>query len=144
MRKHEEREDEVTKRRRRRGGPIGERKLKLRLPDGFEPDPAFEYRWVNDDGGRIHALTKEDDWDFVSREGNKTVSTRVGTKDDGSDKIAHLVQKPKAYVEEDRAEKARAIDESEGKLRDPIGKGAEGITGENYVPSSGIKIAADK
>ena len=43
-----------------------------------EKDPNYVYRWINDNNhGRVHSMTVEDDWDVVSTE-------EMGSKDKGT------------------------------------------------------------
>jgi len=139
--KKESREESLTKSRRRRGGPIGESNRKLVLPAGFEEDPAFDYRWANEDGTRLHNLTVADDWDFVETEQGNTgskVSHVAGVTKEGTPLKAYLLRKKKEYTKEDRAAKHRAIDEREGKISRPL-EGGE-LSGSGYVPSGGISL----
>lgn len=87
-----------TERRRRKGGTID----KLEIPrSAKEAFPDMEFRWARDDEGRIQQLTINDDWDKVP-----DIAPIHGGK--GSDRSAikmHLLMKPKAFMEEDRAQK---------------------------------------
>lgn len=139
----ESRADREKRRRKDRGGGeltgqrLGVAKSKL----DFDK---FAYRWINDDPGRIFAKTKEDDWDIVTNDGGvikedspdlgSAVSQIVGTKPDGSARVAYLCRKPKTYFDEDQAAKAQALDQQLADLR--RGKTSEGEA--EYVPSSGI------
>lgn len=95
--------EEAAQRRRRNDTTIdGSQRLKLAIPEevaqrlkaeGREP------RWVNDEGNRMHQLTKLDDYDRVDG-----VEARVvGTTKEGKPIKAYLCSKPKAFIEEDRA-----------------------------------------
>ena len=55
-------------------------------------------RWVNDEDNRIYRFTVQDDYDRV--EGVDPVP--VGTGKDGKPTMAHLLAKPREFIEEDR------------------------------------------
>jgi hypothetical protein len=107
----------------------------------------FKYRWLNDNEARILAKTKEDDWDFVTKDGGvkddsadfgNVVSQIVGSKPDGSALYAYLCRKPKSWWEEDQAAKQADLDEQLAQLR--RGNDRAGGSQGDYVPASGIKI----
>ena len=61
------RAEEIAAGRRRRSPSANINGMFLRL--GVDPatkDPNYEYRWINDDKGRLQAMTQQDDWDFVA------------------------------------------------------------------------------
>lgn len=106
---------EMAKRRasiRQTDGPA----FRLSIPEGAM-DPKLEYRWVNDEKGRIQRLTQEDTWDFTTREElglageNSGQGTRlervVGIGEDGQPLKAYLLCKPKEWAEEDRERRRR-------------------------------------
>ncbi len=116
-------------------------------------DPNYEYRWINDEPGRVHNLTKRDDWDVVTDEmlGDRHEKDRgVGSGvervvDRVTGKRAILVRKPKDFVAEDRAKAQRAVDEMDQMIKHghvpakgderPLTPGANA-----YVPAGGIVI----
>lgn len=113
-------------------------------------DPNYEYRWINDDPGRVHALTQRDDWDIVTAEeaGERTDKDRaVGAGvervvDRATGKRAILVRKPKDYYVEDRKKMAQSLDELEASIKRGEVRGQEALTGPAaYVPAGGIHIA---
>lgn len=95
-------------RRRRRPETLdGMQRLKLALPSEFRDDPNFTYRWVNDDGSRIHDLTVEDDWDICTRAAHEgaeedRVSRIVGKKENGQPLVAYLARKRLDWFEQDK------------------------------------------
>lgn len=129
-----DRAEEVQKRRRRREGMGAERNLKLAIPD---KDPNYEYRWVNNRPGRVHQLTKNDDWDVapeMNGPGLGTVGERTVDKTTGEQAI--LLRKPKELYDEDQREKEKLLkarDETmrRGALPDPAGADGDKST---YVP----------
>jgi hypothetical protein len=134
------RTEEVQAQRRRRSDSGAAAGLKLHVPADMK-DPNFEYRWVNDKPGRIHQLTKQDDWDVVSTDrpdqltaaAEGSVMRRAVDKSTGDNAV--LLKKPKEYYEADQREKQRPVDEMEKALRGGPAPSAEGISGsEAYVP----------
>ena len=107
----------------------------------------FAYRWMNDAPARIHAKTKNDDWDVVMNEGGvkedttdlgNAVSYIVGTNKDGSPMRAYLCRKPKSYFDDDKAAKHAELEQQLAELR--RGNDRDGQTQSDYVPTSGIRI----
>ena len=132
---------EVQSQRRRRSDSAATAGLKLHVPEDMKDDK-FEYRWVNDKPGRIHQLTKQDDWDVVSTDrpdqltaaAEGSVMKRSVDKSTGDSAV--LLRKPKDYFEADRREKQRPVDEIEKALRSGPAPSSEGISGsEAYVPN---------
>ncbi len=96
-----------TQRRRRRGNEDLSASAKLAIP----PE-AQEYldrnnlvpRWANDEGTRLHRLTVKDDYDKVPEDLAPPVL--VGVAQDGKTPVhAHLLAKPRDFVEEDQRER---------------------------------------
>jgi hypothetical protein len=84
-------------------------------------DPAYEYRWFNDDGNRIREalesgreyVLKDDVVLDTSVEGpglGSCVSQCVGKHPDGSPKTAYLLRIRKEWYDEDQIEKQKACD----------------------------------
>jgi len=108
----------------------------------------FAYRWLNNTGDRVYAFTKEDDWDFVSKEGGAlkdgadlgdATSYVVGTAPDGSALRAYLVRKPLQFYEDDQAEKVAELDRQLEQIR--LGNDKSGARLVDYVPGGGINVA---
>lgn len=129
--------EETKQRRRRREGMGPERNLKLTIPD---KDPDYEYRWVNNRPGRVHQLTKNDDWDVAPEQngpGLGTVGERTVDKSTGEQAI--LLRKRKEFYDEDQREKEKLLKARDdamrrGPLPDPAGAGGDGDK-STYVPS---------
>lgn len=108
VREREGRIDEERRERRRRADTTidGGQRLKLAIPPEVEARLKAEGRvprWINDDGNRMHNLTRLDDYDKV-----EGVEPRVvGTSKEGRPIYAHLCSKPAEFIRED-AEKADA------------------------------------
>ena len=108
----------------------------------------FVYRWINDTSApRLHAMTKEDDWNVVMNEGVKedsadmgnAVSQIVGSKPDGSALVAYLCRKPRKFYDEDQKEKSIELDKQLEQLR--RGNDRSGGAQADYIPSGGIKMS---
>lgn len=142
---------EHAERRRRRSDPDALTGRRLAV-DTTKLDSRYEYRWINDDPGRIEALTVHDDWDIVTdqdvKPGTDTpgsqVSTVVGTSANGAGKRAYLARKLKEFYQEDTAAKQRALDETDTALRRGTLASStpetRAMSGHAYVPSGGITI----
>jgi hypothetical protein len=90
--------EEATQRRRRDDTTIdGAQRLKLAIPPEVEARLKEEKRtprWINDEGNRIHNMTKLDDYDRV--EGVEPEV--VGTTKEGQPIKAYLHSKPDAFI----------------------------------------------
>lgn len=139
-----------TERKRRRQDHLAGVRRRLAV-DMSKLDPAFEYRFVNDDAGRVEFLTKSDDWEVVSdREGEikadgantgSEVSAVVGVGEYGRPVRGVLLRKPKDWYDEDKAAKARRIDETDAAVRAgrPAGAPNDGNTYQDITLSHGSK-----
>lgn len=139
-------EEERTRRRRREDITFG-RMRNLAIEGDL--DPRYVYRWINDSPGRIHNLTKRDDWDVVTtdmlqdrHEKDRGVGSnveRIASKSDGMRCV--LVRKLKDYYNEDKAREQSALDEIDAALKRGETRSPEGLAGPNaYIPSGGISI----
>lgn len=141
------RNDQIkTERRRRNSDALAGKRRRLAVNEDTLDRENFEYRWVNDDGARVQALSTQDDWDVVTDRGGATkegvhsakVETVVGVGDRGSPVKAVLMRKPKTYYDEDEAAKQRRIDETEKAVKSGSSQG--GNSENSYVPNEGIQI----
>lgn len=115
-------EDEAPTRRRRSADATGMTNT-LAVPENLLDRKKFEYRWIVDEGIRLHNLTVNDDYDIVSKDlgGKATKDDRtdayrvqVGMKADGSGPLyQYLCRKPRTYAEEDRAARQKVNDEKQ-------------------------------
>lgn len=135
-----------TQQRRRRRSEFGEkRNLKLYVPED-KKDPNYVYRWVNDTAsGRIHNMTKLDDWDIVSAEeienqGEGTgIQRHTGTAENGSSQRAYLCRKPKEFYEEDQKVKWDHLDAIEDDMkRGPVPTDGGLDPSKAYVPQGHV------
>ena len=96
------RTEAVAQERRRRDDTLVNQAQRLPIPPEVTKRLQAEGRtprWTNDEGNRIHQLTKLDDYDIVP----DVSPVPVGTDKSGQPIMAHLLSKPTAFIEEDRA-----------------------------------------
>lgn len=136
-------EAEQQRRRRRDDLSFG----RLRNLDVENKDPSYEYRWINDDPGRVHKLTVQDDWDVVTADGpthDKDKGVGSGIErivDKATGKRAILVRKLKEYYVADKAKEQAQLDDIDRQLKKGAAMSPEGLSGPaSYVPSGGISI----
>lgn len=145
------RAEEVSQERRRRRGDTVMMGTKLGVNPDFL-DPAYNYRWINDDGIRIEQLTVHDDWDLVDdpNKVGKQDTDGLGTKmvkavNKGGGR-AYLARKLKKFYNEDQAAKGKVLDATMDSIKRGIPQAAEGAAplsqSHAYVPNgpSGIDI----
>jgi hypothetical protein len=146
------RADEVRKTRRHERGATVNTGLRLAVNTAALDKKNYVHRFVNDEPGRIEALTKGGEWDIV-QDPNKTiksdatgegtsVSVVVGTNAGGQPKRAVLLQKPKWIHDEDQKAKMADLDTTMSAIKRGKPKTADAeITGDTgYVPDGGISI----
>lgn len=131
-------EVQASRRRRRDTGPAAG--MKLAVPEELK-EPGYEYRWINDDGRRIHAKTVLDDWDVVSTkaiegQGEGTPVKRiVGKGEAGQPLHAVLCRKPKQFYQDDKAAEQRVIKQREDAMKRGAPPVPEGLSGPTtYIP----------
>lgn len=134
------RTEEVQQERRRRSAGTLDRmqQLKLAVPETVQEDhPDHTFRWINDSGNRMHAMTVQDDWDKV--EG--VPPQPVGTDKEGKPVYAHLCKKRQEFWDEDQKAKIEATREQErGLLRAAKGDPQSSPDGASYeVPGNLIQ-----
>jgi len=93
----------------------------LSVPEEKLDRKRFEYRWIVDEGQRLHNLTVNDNYDIMSADmlglsksddRSDAYRARTGMKADGSGpQYEYLCRKPRVYAEEDRAVRQKANDE---------------------------------
>lgn len=119
-------------------------------------DPAFVYRWVNDDGrGRLD-LAIQGGYEFVeseagqkvgsgSADGNSDVGSRVsrivGTNEKGGGMRAYLMRIKREFYEEDQRRKQK---EGPDFVEAAIRRGTLNQSGDDkrYIPTEGISIGS--
>jgi hypothetical protein len=115
------RDEEVAPRRRRSADATGLTNT-LAVPENLLDRKKFEYRWIVDEGIRLHNLTVNDDYDIVSKDlSGKSKDDRsdayrvqVGMKADGSGPLfQYLCRKPLSYAQDDRKQRQKANDEKQ-------------------------------
>lgn len=144
-------EELIRRNRRRRTDNLGETALKLTTHDSLDHEN-FEYRWIKDDGSRMHQKTVADDWEIVTQDDDSVkedaavamgtgVAVRSGVNKDGAALNLYLCRKPKVLAEDDRA----AREAQRKKLDDQMRRGAlptpGGATGDAFYTPSGNRIS---
>jgi len=146
------RAEEVRRTRRHERGAVVSTGLRMAVNDAALDKKNYVHRFVNDDPGRIQAMTEGGEWDKVE-DPNKviksdstgegtSVSVVVGTNAGGAPKRAVLLRKPKWIHDEDRKAKMADLDKTMSAIKrgKPTTAAAE-ITGDTgYVPDGGIDI----
>jgi hypothetical protein len=113
--------------RRRRRDDLGMSRHRQLAVDTSKFDPQYTYRIINDDPGRIHALTVQDDWDIVTR-------SELGDQRDAKEKGLD-------YYQADKAKEQAAINDRMKDIRRGKHEGSDALAGPNaYVPEGGISI----
>jgi len=109
----------------------------------------FNYRWFNDDHGRI-AAAQAAGYEFVEDEDAKAeragtnaesdtrISFPAGTRRDGKPMNAYLMKIREEFYNEDQAAKQASVDEIDAAIVG--GKLAESDDESRYVPKGGISI----
>ena len=69
-------------------------------------------RWVNDEGNRMHRFTVLDDYDKVA----DVEPVPVGRNEAGEPILAHLLAKPRSFINEDREKADAKLRETEAAL----------------------------
>lgn len=123
------RSSKAERRRRNSNGLLGYRD-RLAVDESLLDREKYAYRWINDEAGRIHQMTVQDDWEIVSDRDNATgtgseLAEQVGSGEKGSPLRAVLVRKPKDYFDEDKREQQRRIDEQEKALTSNVAPGTD-------------------
>lgn len=136
--------------RRRRRDDLGMSRHRQLAVDTSKFDPAYTYRIINDEPGRIHALTVQDDWDIVT---HAQMGTERDTKEKGvgsgvefvvdrqAGKRAVLVRKPLDYYKADKAKEQDAISAQMADIKRGKHQGPDALSGPTaYVPEGAINI----
>lgn len=135
--------------RRRRRDDLGMTRHRQLAVDSSKFDSRYTYRIVNDEPGRIHALTVNDDWDIVTHSalgerGDKEKGAGSNVEfvvDRQSGKRAVLVRKPLEYYKEDKAKEQAAISAQMQDIKRGKHTGPDALSGPHaYVPQGGISI----
>ena len=142
---------ETTKQQRRRRDAEGLQGFRRRLhvSESELDRENFQYRFVNDIGGRVHDLTVKDDWEVVEdRSGSvradtasagSQVAVNAGVGENGRPVREILLRKPKVYYNDDYALSQRRIDEQEAGMRKAPGEGS-------YTPGgkAALSVSVDR
>lgn len=150
---------EVTageRRRRKSGDRMAS--YKLDIFDKSQLDPAYEYRWVNDEENRVRRLHHSDDYDFVAAseiggfnaeqqsdsESGERVRMIVDRGPQGQPVYAFLMKKRADFCAQDRRE---AMELRDAQLRGRVVAGdtsgdAKGLSGSASYTPSGNRLAS--
>ncbi len=145
------RAEEIAAGRRRRSPSANINGMFLRL--GVDPatkDKSYEYRWINDDKGRLQSLTQQDDWDFVAnheaslddRNMNET-ETRIRRVVDktasGEPMYAYWCRKYKPWYDEDQRTQTKLVEDSRKSMIRSMHDGSPGTAADDpqhtYIPA---------
>lgn len=129
---------------RRKRIPLGTPQQKMARPE----NKGYFRRWVNDTAGRVQRASQEDSYRHVRVEGSEDGRKErepermvVGTNEDGTPRVAYLMEKPMSHYKEDQAEKQAPLDEFDKVLRRGNIVGADERDKDGfYVPSEGISV----
>jgi hypothetical protein len=135
-------------RRRRRSNDFNGNYMRLGVSEELK-DPAYEYRWINDDRGRLESKTRQDDWDFVDdpailadSDRNEKTDTRirrvVGIAQGNVPMYAYFCRKRKEWCDDDRRFKSeRRTQERQAMIRAQHAGGSGGVDDDpqhTYIP----------
>lgn len=137
------RSNEVRQERRRKPGATVQYGQKLGVEEDHLDRSTYVYRFVNDVGGRVQAMERND-WD-VAPIGEASVETRHVGVDSGHPQNAVLMRKRRDWHENDQKEKRKPLDEMEKAIRAGTAHksqpgGDADLNGSSYTPGSGVNI----
>lgn len=146
------RAQETTQQRRRKRGSTVNSGTRLAVNEKLLDRENFQYRFINDDAGRIMHLTQNDDYELVRDPSKETkedstdlgsaISVVVGRDGNGNPQRAYLARKPREFYEEDQREKFADLDETMNGIRSGLPQGQEAgeLRSKGYTPTGGINI----
>ena len=119
--------------------PLSGSRTRLSL-DESKLDPAFHYKWINDDGDKIQRFMNAY-YELVSAEegieiGQRSIDTSTGelasvvSRDVGGGKTAFLMKQPIEFYNEDKAAKEEAVNRREDAMKQSLNSGQDGTYGE--------------
>ena len=124
-----------TERRRRDTDGLGGKRRKLAWDMSKADNENFVYRWVNDEGNRLHELTVSDDWEVVPDRSatlkadgtgmGAEIAVPVGVGEHGRPMRAVLLRKSKDWHNDDQMAAQRRIDEQEAAIKQGASPGVE-------------------
>lgn len=131
------RAEEIRQERRRKPGQTVLDGRKLTVDESRLDRANFEYRWVNDRGGRVSQMY-QDDWDQVTDRAEVDAAGTVPTTQVGVDAgkpfNAVLMRKRKDWYADDQKEKQKPLDEIDDSIR-------RGLNHERTEPELAGEIA---
>jgi hypothetical protein len=137
------RADEVRTERRRKPGSTVQYGQKLGVEEEFLDRQTYTYRFVNDVGGRVQAMERND-WD-VAPMGEASVESRHVGVDSGHPQNAILMRKRKDWHENDQKEARKPLDEMEQAIRKGTAHATQpgsdaDLNASAYTPGTGNSI----
>lgn len=96
------RQEKTERRQRRSGTLLGTNEKKLDREEFRKA--GFQRRWMNDKDGRLDSAYNND-YDFVLNSTGEKIKRRVGSKDNGDDLFAFLMEKPIDWYKDDQKAK---------------------------------------
>ena len=150
------RAEEIAAGRRRRQDGANINGMFLRLGvDSSTKDPNYEYRWINDDKGRLEALTQQDDWDFVENhavaldernlnQSDSRIRRVVDKTASGEPMYAYWCRKYKPWYDEDQNRRLELDQEKrQARISNPVSTLPAGERDFAYVPPEAKHAAAE-
>lgn len=137
--------NEVKREERSERLPLGIKRSKLAVHD---QDPAFVYRWINDEAGRLHDAekggyefatdAKVGQGDVANRNASvgDRVSRIVGKNASGQPITAYLMRIKKEWYDADQKAKQKTLDVQDTALKRGQAKPVE----HAYIPAQGISM----
>lgn len=130
--------------------PFGVPQSRLTI-DASYLDPAFHYRWINDEPGRL-PLAQQASYQFVTpdevgrvsvdRDDNRVKEIVGVARDEKTSMYAYLMKVPMEYYLEDQAARSTAQDKFDEAIRQGT---LEARPGDGrYVPQGGISYKTNK
>ncbi len=143
----QQRRTEGERERRRRRSDLSDGRLRNLSIQG-NIDPAYTYRFINDEPGRVHKLTVADDWEIVKASDldpnakDKAVGSAVERiVDRRSGQRAILVRKKREWYDADKAEEQASVTSTEQSLMQGARPGVDADAQKSgYVPRGGIAL----
>lgn len=139
--------EQIQQERRRRTSNLSGRRNRMGIDESNLDRENFAYRFVNDEGTRIHDLTVNDDWEVVQDRDGTTkidganvgseVAIQAGASKTSANVKAVLLRKRKDWYEDDKRSEQRHIDDIEASLKSGAVPGA-GNGDNTYIPKAGI------
>jgi len=138
------RADEVRQERRKKRGATVHTGIKLSVDESKLDRSTFQYRYVNDKGGRVQQLAAVD-WDpapeGAKEDASGTITATHAGVEEGKPFNAVLMRKRKDWFETDQKEKQRPLDEMDEAIRrGNVNHKANELHGPGVYTPGGVNI----